>query len=304
MAQVGGEWYLDEAKLLGAVSRAIQGYKGKVAERWHVIPIAFKTFSTTQANLLSVTENPQVNLVTCDERSGGFVALLDDTALNSRLARLRDVSNDVNFDYFSIMGGFTQLAFDVEDSTGTRFQFEMLYNEGSVDANTGFFAVVYNRKTGTEVAHCVVGGDIETAIKWVDHTLLERFKPHEGLCPPTQNGHLSRHEVINGDKALHHEFFDSSLAYDGLHVTSGDSEKNQLELLLAVAAKLCNQEEAIFFPKIVPNEVLAKAKTVYLNQTLSPLLASDACGPTGQFLDDMLFLDHDVQFRDQEDWDD
>ncbi|ETV76953.1 hypothetical protein H257_09363 [Aphanomyces astaci] len=298
-------WYDDAAILREAISRAIEGYKGQVAARWHVIPVAFKKFAVREEVLVTTQEHPETPLELRAGDQGGGLFDVDDAVVTRRILRVGAMVGEDDADFLYGMNTFTYIKFDIEDAAGVIFPFDMVMNEGDGDANTGFFAVVWIRTfghDGAEVAHCTTCGDLETRIRWLDESILHRYVPHQGLCPSTTDKHLTREVDDNTiDRDLHREFFESSLGYSGLEV-SFDDDRNQLELLMAVAAKL--NEKPALFPTVVPQPLLEKATSAYLKDVLRGV-PTDVWQCTGSYLASAIFYDQDgcPPFRDVDQWD-
>ncbi|KAF0692518.1 Aste57867_16412 [Aphanomyces stellatus] len=296
-------WYDDKAALRAAIARAVEGYKGQVAARWHVIPIGFKKYTADLDDLIAAASSPSHATFALRVGDCGGLPGPDDATIRARILRLRAVSAE-DADYISFMTSFTHIAFGIEDASGTTFRFDMLLNEGDGDANTGFFAVVWHGET--EVAHCTQGGDMVTAISWIDDATLAQYVPHAaaGFLPPTHDKNLERHEVGGGLKELHHEYFESSWGYSGIYCAHADGP-NQLELLLAVVAKLSEHRNAVFFPQVVPAALLQDAKVDYLKDILQRTAATESIWHvTGDFLEHAVYRDESRTFREEDQWDD
>ncbi|ETW02186.1 hypothetical protein H310_05754 [Aphanomyces invadans] len=297
-------WYEDSALLRDEVARAIGGYKGQVAERWHVIPVGCKKFSVEDEAMRMLVDDPETPLgLRASAQHGKFD--VDDDEVTRCILRLGDMVGHDDPDLLYGMDVFTYIQFDVEDAAGKFFHFDMIMNEGNADANTGFFAIVFNRSSEKEeVAHCMTHDDSETKITWLDESMLQRYAPHDGLLPPTTDKHLPRHSCADATyRDLHHEFFESSMGLCGIAL-GHDDDMNQLELLTAVAAKL--SEKPAFFPTVVPKDLMEKTKAAYLKEVLHGV-PNDVWQLTGDYLSSAtLYHDRDVSrpFRDVDRWND
>lgn len=91
--------------------------------------------------------------------------------------------DDPKEEYLADIGIYFWFDFDILDRDRQIFPLRAVFNGGDADCNDGIWGVVWDRNTGTEVAHVrSIGGD-ESEIEVISQKHINSYQPHN-ICLP------------------------------------------------------------------------------------------------------------------------
>ncbi|KAF0701032.1 Aste57867_8478 [Aphanomyces stellatus] len=267
-------WYQDESDVVQAIARAVDGYKGQVAERCHVIPRGMVVYSVDYDNTFRT------------ESSCGTCTRLSNKTVKGRLrdlCQVMDEEDDHGIDRLMV-AGVHHIELALEDGAGVQYELDVLVVVESIDVKLASSACVWDHDSGHLVGNWV-GNDESLYVTWEDKKMAARFVPHPANVIPTtvNNEYLTKN--VDGTP------FARMCPSSPITCSLGDG-KNQLELMVLVAAHLAQDET--YFPRVVPEALLQQAKASYFmslfgDEDLAVRHASD-------LVDLVLYVDNKAEY--------
>ncbi|KAF0686984.1 Aste57867_21237 [Aphanomyces stellatus] len=276
-------WYDNESALVQAIARSVAGYKGKLAEHCHVIPRGMVKYGIEHDTLANLEPDESDYPVQVDSMCG-FVTRISDDVFRARVHQLCQVvieGSGGEDAVYLLEPTFYHMEVVVEDGAGARFVFDVLLNLCSNDGGKNPAACVWDHNTSHLIAYWP-GSYLAYDITWLDKELADRFVPHPTTVIPVDTVYDADDDAITPFASLCTKCPITCSLSDG---------KNQLELMLTTVINLAIDER--YFPQVVPEAVLQKARAVYFKSVYGQ--DGFATQLVSEYLDFDLYLDDEAE---------